>query len=474
MIRIPLNKQDQTNIAMDLKEFTLKERHLESTKDKLKARFFGLDHVIDQLIDSLRTWYHIPQFQTRPLVINLWGSAGTGKSQLINELIKELGLYDSSISLLAHDWSRSDISESVSALKLAENPLKAIFCLDDFQKLLKNDGLTQSWEVSINHPIWEILDEGSFRASKKTRYEFEIIEAISKGLNFMINSGLKIVNGFVGKEQIEDFESNKKFWEYIGKSKPKTWDDLIDADSGSTFIFNYHETKILFEAGHHGFENLEAFVAYLKTLDQNDVLELVNSILKRGLQFNRIDLSRSIFFVTGNLDDLVVYEDNQSPYLEISSPNQVREILWQYLPAELIARLGNNHIILPNPSIQTFKQVIQNELESIQTKFQDETGSILEFDNSVGDWLLNEGAIPGLGIRPVFSTIQNVIIDNLPSIMLGLSGFKSKADSVSISMDRGLDVKFWKGEKSILQSWHPVKSRRKSYPLSEGLNQNSN
>lgn len=458
---------------MDLKEITLKERHLENTKDKLKARFFGLDHVIDQLIDSLRTWFHIPQYQTKPLVINIWGSAGTGKSQLINELIKELGLYDSSISLPAQDWSKSDISESVSTLQIANSPLKAIFCFDDIQLLLKTDSSIKPWESSVNHPLWEMLDEGSYRTSKKTRHESEIIDAISKGLSFMINSGLKINNGFVGKEQIKDFEINKKFWEYIGKSKPKTWNDLIDADSGSTFVFNYHETKILFEAGHHGFENLEAFISYLKTLDQNDVLELVNSILKRSVQSNRIDLSKCIFFIIGNLDDLVVYEDNQSPYLEISSLDQVREILWQNLPAELIAKLGNNNIILPNPSIQTFKQVIQDELESIQTKFQDETGSIIEFDNSVGDWLLNEGAIPGLGIRPIFSTIQNTIIDNLPAIMLGLSGFKSKADRVSISMERGLDVKYWKGEKSILQSWHPVASRKKSSRLSEGPDQNS-
>lgn len=58
---------------MDRSKFHEKENILKNAGFTLKQQFFGIDEVIDQLIDSVRSWYHFPNFQTRPLVMRIKG-----------------------------------------------------------------------------------------------------------------------------------------------------------------------------------------------------------------------------------------------------------------------------------------------------------------------------------------------------------------------------------------------------------------
>jgi len=44
----------------------------------LKKEFFGMDSAIDQIIESISSWYFFPHMQERPVVLNLWGMTGVG------------------------------------------------------------------------------------------------------------------------------------------------------------------------------------------------------------------------------------------------------------------------------------------------------------------------------------------------------------------------------------------------------------
>jgi hypothetical protein len=46
----------------------------------LKAELFGIDDVIDRVIESMRAWYVLPDLINRPVIICLWGLTGTGKN----------------------------------------------------------------------------------------------------------------------------------------------------------------------------------------------------------------------------------------------------------------------------------------------------------------------------------------------------------------------------------------------------------
>ena len=70
-----MNKTIQTQIAE-------RSARLAQVATELKAELFGIDAVIDRVIDSLRAWYVLPEIINRPVIICLWGLTGTGKTQL--------------------------------------------------------------------------------------------------------------------------------------------------------------------------------------------------------------------------------------------------------------------------------------------------------------------------------------------------------------------------------------------------------
>ncbi len=60
----------------------------------LKAELFGIDNVIDRVIESMRAWYVLPDLINRPVIICLWGLTGTGKTQLTRSIAQKLNFYD--------------------------------------------------------------------------------------------------------------------------------------------------------------------------------------------------------------------------------------------------------------------------------------------------------------------------------------------------------------------------------------------
>ena len=65
-------------------EILKKEKLLNYAKEKLKQEFVGIDKVIDEVIDSISSWFLFPHIQERPVVVSLWGLTGTGKTELVN------------------------------------------------------------------------------------------------------------------------------------------------------------------------------------------------------------------------------------------------------------------------------------------------------------------------------------------------------------------------------------------------------
>ena len=66
-------------MALDKSVIDAKRAVLEQVKTQLKQEFFGLDTIIDKVIDSMSAWYIFPELITRPVIINLWGLTGVGK-----------------------------------------------------------------------------------------------------------------------------------------------------------------------------------------------------------------------------------------------------------------------------------------------------------------------------------------------------------------------------------------------------------
>ena len=62
-------------------EYILKKKtSLAKAVIQLKKEFVGLDGIIDELSDTILPWWLFPENQLRPLIINLWGMTGSGKT----------------------------------------------------------------------------------------------------------------------------------------------------------------------------------------------------------------------------------------------------------------------------------------------------------------------------------------------------------------------------------------------------------
>jgi len=103
---------------------------------ELKAELFGIDEVIDRVIDAVRAWYVLPDIITRPVIVNLWGLTGTGKTQLTRSLAKKLGFYDRLIEVQMDGFSNGG-GNTISAM-LSESGIvqgtAGILVLDEFQR----------------------------------------------------------------------------------------------------------------------------------------------------------------------------------------------------------------------------------------------------------------------------------------------------------------------------------------------------
>ena len=77
-------------MEINFKLIEQRKETLEKTRLELKAHFVGIDEIIDELLDYIQIWYLMPEILNRPIIINLWGMTGVGKTDLIRRLVKAL------------------------------------------------------------------------------------------------------------------------------------------------------------------------------------------------------------------------------------------------------------------------------------------------------------------------------------------------------------------------------------------------
>jgi len=73
----------------------------------LKTELFGIDSIIDRVMESVRAWYIVPELINRPVIVCLWGLTGTDKTQLTRRLAQKLGFYDKFVEVQMDGFSNS-------------------------------------------------------------------------------------------------------------------------------------------------------------------------------------------------------------------------------------------------------------------------------------------------------------------------------------------------------------------------------
>ncbi|HEY9072064.1 MAG TPA: hypothetical protein VIV61_17525 [Candidatus Ozemobacteraceae bacterium] len=385
---------------------------LEAARQTLCAEFIGIDAAIDAVIRSLEPWYLFPELLTRPVVINLWGMTGVGKTSLVKRLVELIGfqnqffwfdLGDKSSSLSFHD------SYARLAGRAEDAPLIVAFDEVHHARCLDERGLEATEDR--NRPMWELLDSGTVQSIVWSHRFFDPA-ALADKIEGLLAKGVRIRRGeFTTGIKLAEHELDRRFKQEKSRLfiPPELFDSLLEIGGK--------------ELGIRLKSDLEK---HLRTLSDQQAVRFLRQLAACTVRSVTKRFSHLLVFIMGNLDEAFPMSNDFSAdhdadmfyrqSLKVTIP-QVKEALKKRFRKEQIARMGNTHILLPAIQKKHFEQIIRRELDEISRHVSERFNIGLEFGDSVRQLVYAEGVYPTQGYRPLFSTIHHLLKGNIGSFL---------------------------------------------------------
>ena len=152
------------NIEKYKLELSKKQELLNNAVSQLKKEFVGIDIVIDRIAASISSWFFFPEMQERPVIINLWGLTGIGKTSVVKRLAESIEF--------AEHYFHYDLGESSKKYYDMQDSFKDIYdnCdgepfiigLDEFQLARTINEDREEIDRASIRALWDLLDCGKF------------------------------------------------------------------------------------------------------------------------------------------------------------------------------------------------------------------------------------------------------------------------------------------------------------------------
>jgi hypothetical protein len=442
-------------------EFTIRMDKLEAARLQLKKEFIGIDGSIDQLINNVRSWYTMSKMQDRPSIINLWGLTGVGKTSLLFRLMELINFKDFTYHFDMGEKSGSfAFREKFNELCSNDADEPIVIILDEFQfaRTIKIGNGREEIEDDKSRMVWELIDSGKIIDIQWKNGLYHLGKYIGR-LHHLIQSGLKAKNGKVTsqkhlfvKEILDEFLDGD---EYLNKEY-----DVIPLNIRNTII-----SEVGTELGIILDTQLEEEIA---KMNETEALEFVKKalILLKRPQVKKF--TQALIFIVGNMDEAYLINQNYSAdieadefhrlSLEVKLPN-IKNALRTRFRDEQISRMGNIHIIYPALTCDSYEKIIRKELTRISDGIREKYGIDISFDNSVMKKIYQEGVYPTQGVRPVLTTIQQIIRSKLSVFFYQLIEKNLTVDSISVSESNNeLVATYQNGSNEVYNYSIPIES----------------
>jgi hypothetical protein len=95
----------------------------------------------------------------------------------------------------------------------------------------------------------------------------------------------------------------------------------------------------------------------------------------------------------------------------------IKQALSKKFRPEQVARFGNIHLIYKSLKKIDFQLLIVKEIDRIITATQEKFNVTVEIDSSIHDLVYRNGVFPVQGVRPVFSSIVDIVETNLSKLL---------------------------------------------------------
>jgi hypothetical protein len=396
--------------SFNASEAFVKQRRLDEIAAELKTEFFGIDEIIDKVINLIRAWYIMPSILSRPVIVNLWGMTGVGKTQLVRRLAYKLGFSKKFVEVQMDGFSngsgfnQNSISGILASSSIEEGET-GILLLDEMQRFRTIDSAGQELSVERYQDVWMLLSDGKFSIDTSMFQELEMMLA---------------------------YQAYSDDWQQA-ESSPK---DKTKKTKRKFKIYPYEAKKLK-----KTLKRPES-VAEIMEWDQDKVKSVLIELHTSDRQLES-DYTKLLVFISGNLDE--VFRNSTSVndcdtdadvYHQITKllkTTDVKEALSQRFKPEQIARFGNNNVIYPSLNRATYTKIIETTCDRYAAEIQELSGIKFRILPNVIKEIYDNAVFPTQGTRPVFSTIHQILGSGLSD--LALWGFELGISNIDIDID---------------------------------------
>jgi len=443
-----------------LKDFDMEERYevLQHAKSQLKKELFGIDNVIDQVVDLCSSWYLYPDLQEKPVVINLWGLTGVGKTCLVKRLSELLKFEERyyHIDVGGNKDGIFTLRDKIEDIYTYDNGFPVMIALDEFQHARSLNEMGFETGNSYARIIWDLLDTGKFQADRDFR-DVEVLCELRDFLRFLQGKGVVVKQGNVMKGREI----------YLTAAERLKFRVFTDEISKHPPILTSEHQNVIYDCMRDQYLNYEVLENQVAQFTLPEVIKLIERAIIHAGSERDVDCTKALIFVLGNLDEAYTMSSNFSTEMDADEFHKqsltitipmIKNALKNRLRSEQISRLGNSHIIYPAFNRKTYIQIIQAELNKIAEKFGRKTGLTIHFEESIEELIYQEGVYPTQGTRPVFTTIHQLITSYIGDIVAYRFLENIRAESLRLAYhEHKIRAEFfYQGAKSGETSFTPV------------------
>ncbi len=394
---------------------------------ELKTELFGIDEVIDRVIDSVRAWYVLPEIINRPVIICLWGLTGTGKTQLTRSLAQKLGFYDKFVEVqmdgFTNDTGRAKGTISSMLGEALDEGQPGILVLDEFQRFRTIDHQGGDVKVERYMDVWTLLSDGRLAPS----------------LSFMNELQMELAQAYyqedvrIGK-QPEDADTDDY---HDGLELP----DGQALKPGRQFFLRPYQASELKQT-----LKLSEPLLEVMAMSREQIVARMKKFVENPSSWET-NYSKLLIFVCGNLDEM--YSETADRVADCDTDADifhemtkklslidVKNAMGRRFKPEQIARLGNNHVIYPSFSRKTYEKLIDVVSNRYICDIEEKSGLLFSISCELKAEIYNNAVFPAQGTRPLFSSIHSILSSSLVNFTVwALENGARPGDRLEVSVD---------------------------------------